>query len=216
MILHHRVTPKCVVKVVCVSLHSIIFPLSLLTVTGPMASPEWDVKLWPVRAARAEERRELPGARPGQPCSLLTGLSSALSRLVTCALTTISMHQALCSFKFSSNILIANIHWFFTCCANTLYFIFTHIVYLTKINCQITWIDSVDICFPGWSLSIRFTCQPFVHNLGIEQKQAPAAWAVCLAVCGSVTISVLTPRVWHQAGFHNHLLPIWNAFLSRS
>ena len=214
MILHHRVTSKCVVKVVCVSLHSIIFPFILADCDGPHGEPR--VRCEAVTSQSCQERRELPGARPGQPCSLLTGLSSALSRLVTCALTTISMHQSLCSFKFSSNILIANIHWFFTWCANTLYFIFTHIVYLTKINCQITWIDSVDICFPGWSLSIRFTCQPFVHNLGIEQKQAPAAWAVCLAVCGSVTISVLTPRVWHQAGFHNHLLPIWNAFLSRN
>ena len=54
-------------------------------------------------------------------------------------------------------------------------------------------VTQLTFVFPG--LYFRFTCQPFVHNLGIEQKQAPAAWAVCLAVCGSVTISVLTPRV---------------------
>ena len=68
-------------------------------------------------------------------------------------------------------------------------------------------VTQLTFVFPG--LSFRFTCQPFVHNLGIEQKQAPASWPVSCRVAWSPHLGIdsqtLTPgRVWS----HNDHLPM--------
>ena len=144
-------------------LHSIISPSSWLW--RPMASPEWDVKLWPVRA----ERRELAGARLA---SLLTGLRSHPPVHMS------PDHNQYASARMFSQICIKltqiNLRKntdFSTCCA-------THLPHnLSYKNTIVTLLELTQLTFVflGWSLSFRFTCQPFVHNLGIEQKQAPAA-----------------------------------------
>ena len=51
-------------------------------------------------------------------------------------------------------------------------------------------VTQLTFVFPGWSLSFRFTCQPFVHNLGIEQKQAPASWPVSCCVAWSPHLGI--------------------------
>lgn len=107
---HSWIKLKCVGES-CLSLTAFnLSPLSLLTVTGPMASPEWDEAVIPCDQWELEREREWPGAPVAwSALSLLTRPSSHHPGLVTCP-----HHNQYASCKFSSNtIIILQIYWLF-------------------------------------------------------------------------------------------------------
>ena len=154
---------KSLAKVVCLTAFD-HFPF-ILTVT---AHGEPGVRCEAVTSESREER--VSRSPPGQPAHWAP-LSPACSHEPWPQSICISQNVQSYLHQTDTNKLKER-HWLFHLLC------YTHLPHnLSYKNTIVTLLELTQLTFVflGWSLSFRFTCQPFVHNLGIEQKQAPAA-----------------------------------------